>query len=65
MDEIIIKVRIPGKFEKLKNKVEKLVNKEAKEVIKKLEILSRAKGCLKTKRTWQELEAEMYEDFYR
>ena len=65
MDEIIIKVRIPGKFEKLKNKVEKLMNKEVKEVIKKLEVLNRAKGCLKTERTWQELEAEIYEDVYR
>lgn len=65
MDEIIIKIRIPAKFERLKDKIEKLMNRKVKEVIKKLEVLNRAKGCLKTAKTWQELEAEFYDDAYR
>ena len=65
MDEIIIKIRIPEEFADLKEKIANLVNREAEEVIKKLEVLKRAKGCLKTEKSWQELEAELYEDAYR
>nr|MDO8080377.1 hypothetical protein [Candidatus Freyarchaeota archaeon] len=65
MDEIVIKIKIPEEFEELKEKIEKLVNREAEEVIKKLEVLKRAKGCLKTEKFWQELEAELYEDVNR
>ena len=56
MDEIIIKIRIPAKFERLKDKIKKLMDREVKEVIKKLEVLNKAKGCLKNEKTWQELE---------
>ncbi|MHA1209997.1 MAG: hypothetical protein ACTSSA_08225 [Candidatus Freyarchaeota archaeon] len=65
MDEIIIKIRIPEEFADLKEKIANLVNREAEEVIKKLEVLKRAKGCLKTEKSWQELEAELYENAYR
>ncbi|MHA1578261.1 MAG: hypothetical protein ACTSUQ_01370 [Candidatus Freyarchaeota archaeon] len=65
MDEIIIKIRIPEEFADLKEKIANLMNREAEEVIKKLEVLKRAKGCLKTEKSWQELEAELYEDAYR
>ncbi|MEX2704686.1 MAG: hypothetical protein Q6352_005415 [Candidatus Freyrarchaeum guaymaensis] len=65
MDEIIIKIRIPEEFADLKEKIANLLNRESEEVIKKLEVLKRAKGCLKTEKSWQELEAELYEDAYR
>jgi FtsZ-binding cell division protein ZapB len=65
MDEIVIKIKIPEEFEELKEKIENLINREAEEIIKKLAVLKRAKGCLKTEKSWQELEAELYEDAYR
>jgi len=65
MDEIIIKIRIPEEFADLKEKIANLLNRESEEVIKKLEVLKRAKDCLKTEKSWQELEAELYEDAYR
>ncbi|MGQ9722240.1 MAG: hypothetical protein ACUVXA_13070 [Candidatus Jordarchaeum sp.] len=65
MGEIVIKIKIPEGFEELKEKIENLVNREAEEVIKKLAVLKSAKGCLKTEKSWQELEAELYEDAHR
>jgi len=65
MGEIVIRIKIPDKFEGLKDKIERLVNKEVEEVIKRLETLNKARGCLKTDKTWQELEAELYENVYR
>ncbi len=65
MGEILIKIKIPKEFEELKEKIETLIKREAEEVIEKLEVLKRAKGCLKTGKSWQELEAELYEDAYR
>ncbi|MHA1246989.1 MAG: hypothetical protein ACTSPE_06655 [Candidatus Thorarchaeota archaeon] len=62
MDDIIIKVRIPARLEGVLDKIEELVNRETQEVIRKLDVLGRARGCLRTDRTWSELEAELYED---
>ncbi len=65
MGEIIVRIEIPDEFEGMKKKIENLISRETKEVIKRLEAINRAKGCLKTDKTWQELEAELYENVYR
>ena len=64
MGEIIIKAKIPKELEHLRDKIEKTVNEEVKEIIKRFEALRKAKGCLKTDKTWEELEAEMYDGIY-
>ena len=64
MVEIVIRVRIPKELEHLKDRIEESVNKEVGTIIKRLEVLRKAKGCLKTEKTWEELEAEMHEGIY-
>jgi len=69
MAEIVIKVKIPKELEHLRDRIEKTVNEEVREIVRRFEALEKAKGCLKTDKTWEELEAEMYdgiyEDFHR
>ncbi|MCF2138386.1 MAG: hypothetical protein K9W43_14235 [Candidatus Thorarchaeota archaeon] len=48
MGDIIIKIAIPAKLEGVKDRIEELVNQETKEVIRKFEVLDKARGCLKT-----------------
>jgi len=62
MAEIVIKVKIPKELEHLKDRIEKTVNEEVREIIKRFEALEKARGCLKTDKTWEELEAEMYDE---
>jgi len=64
MKEITVKVKIPDEFEGFEKEIEDIINKEVEEVIKRLKALNKAKGCLRTNKTWQELEAELYENIY-
>jgi hypothetical protein len=64
MGKIVIKVKIPEEFEHLRDKIEEVIYREVEGIIKRLEDLRRTKGCLKTDKTWEELEAEMYDGLY-
>jgi len=64
MEEVVIRVKILDEFEHLRDRIEEIVNRETREIIKRLEILRKTKGCLKTEKTWEELEAEMYDGLY-
>ncbi len=64
MTEIVVKFKIPKELEHLKDRIEKALNEEVKDILRKFEALERARGCLKTDKTWKELEAEMYEGIY-
>ena len=59
---MVARAKIPKEFEHLKDMIEETVNKEVEKIIERLEALRKAKGCLKTEKTWEELEAEIYED---
>ncbi len=65
MKEIVIKIKIPEELGEMKEKIEDIVNKEVEEIVERIKILKKARGCLKTKKSWHELEAELYEDVYR
>jgi len=64
MGEVVIRVKIPKEFEHLKDRIEEMVNKEVEKIIRRLEALRKAKGYLKTEKTWEELEAEIYDGIY-
>jgi len=56
MAEIVIKVKIPKELEHLRDRIEKTVNEEVRKIVRRFEALKKAKGCLKTDKTWKELE---------
>ena len=56
--EIVIKVKMPKELEHLKDRIEKTVYGEIREIIRRFEALEKARGCLKTDKTWEELEVE-------
>jgi len=62
MGEIMIKTRIPKELEGSEKEIERILKKNVENLIRKLEILKKTEGLLKTEKSWQELEAEMYED---
>jgi len=62
MGEIMIKTRIPKELEGSEKEIERILKKSVENLIRKLEILKKTEGVLKTEKSWQELEAEMYED---
>jgi len=62
--DIVVRVRIPKELEHLRDRIEETVSKEVETVIKRLEVLRRARGCLKTEKSWDELEAEVHEGIY-
>ncbi len=64
MEEVVIRVKIPDEFERLRVKIEEIIYREVEGIIKRLEDLRKTKGCLKTDKTWEELEAEMYDGLY-
>ncbi len=64
MRTIVIKIKIPDELEDIEEKIIKIIKCKAEEIIKKMTILNRTKGCLKEKKTWQELEDELYEDIH-
>ena len=64
MGEVVIRVKIPKELEHLKDRIEETVNKEVEKIIRRLEALRKAEGCLKTEKTWEELEAEIYDGIY-
>ena len=62
MGEITIRARIPKELEGSEKEIEKVLRKKVEDTIRKLETLK--KGVLKTDKSWQELEAEMYEGIF-
>ena len=62
MGEITVKARVPKELEGSEKEIEKILRKKVEDTIKRLEMLKKTKGVLKTEKSWQELEAEMYED---
>jgi|Deesub1362A_J573_1020465.scaffolds.fasta_scaffold05277_3 hypothetical protein len=65
MGEITIRAKIPKELEGSEREIEEILRKKIDDTIKRLEILRKAKGVVKTEKSWKELEAEMYEDIYR
>ena len=59
-----IRVKIPKELEHLEGRIEESVNREVKAMVMRFEVLRRVKGCLKTEKTWEELEVEVYDYEY-
>ncbi len=64
MGEIMIKARIPKELEGSEKEIENILRKKVEDTIKRFEMLKKTEGILKTKKSWQELKAEMYEDIF-
>ena len=47
---IDIRVKIPKELEHLRDRIEKSVNREVEAIVERLEVLGKAKGCLKTEK---------------
>ncbi len=62
MGEIMIRARIPKELEGSEREIEEILKKKVEDTVKRLEALKKTEGVLKTDKSWQELEAEMYED---
>jgi len=61
MREVVIRANIPGELEHLKDRIEEIVNRG---IIRQLVVLRKTRKCLKTKKTWEELEVKMYDELY-
>ncbi len=64
MGEIMIKARIPKELEGSEKEIENILRKKVEDTIKRFEMLKKTEGILKTKKSWQELKAEMYEGIF-
>jgi hypothetical protein len=65
MGEITIKAKIPRELEGYEREIEDILRKKVAETIKKLEIRKKSQGIIKTEKSWQELQEELYEDIYK